>query len=157
MSAVGYSGVLFAYAAQESMLGGGTHRSLFGFVNIPVKYYPWAMLLAMQIMIENVSFVGHLGGLLIGLAHVRCAVFAVYLSPACCGGLHQRFEPCSGWLNWMLPSRQAVEAIEALQWMEKLRSLPNFVPSHELSFGWSHLVQASLGGSTTTPTGPIAV
>jgi membrane associated rhomboid family serine protease len=72
MSAVGYSGVLFAYAAQESMLGGGSHRSLFGFVNIPVKYYPWAMLLAMQIMIENVSFVGHLGGLLIGLAHVRC-------------------------------------------------------------------------------------
>ena len=70
-NSVGFSGVLFSLAVQESYLAGTTSRSLFGMVNVPSKYYPWAMLVVMQVLMPNVSFVGHLCGLLIGFLHVR--------------------------------------------------------------------------------------
>ncbi len=71
-SSVGFSGVLFAMAVEESSLSGSPTRSLFGIVTVPTKYYPWAMLVAMQFLMPNVSFVGHLAGLLCGFLHVRC-------------------------------------------------------------------------------------
>ncbi len=70
-SAVGFSGVLFSLAVLESSSSGGATRSLFGFVSVPTKYYPWAMLIAMQVMMPSVSFLGHLSGLLLGLAFTR--------------------------------------------------------------------------------------
>ncbi len=71
-TAVGFSGVLFALTVQESFLGAGSSRSLFGLVNVPSKLYPWAMLVAMQLILPGVSFEGHLAGLLVGALHVRC-------------------------------------------------------------------------------------
>ena len=59
--ALGFSGVIFALAACEAARGGG-RRSVFGVVEVPARLYPWALLVAMQVIIPNVSFVGHLGG-----------------------------------------------------------------------------------------------
>ena len=38
---------------------------------MPGALYPWALLVAMQVAIPRVSFVGHLAGLLVGFAEVR--------------------------------------------------------------------------------------
>ncbi len=45
-----------------------------------LRRYPWAMLVAMQLLMPNVSFVGHLCGLLCGFLHVRCVLVCVCVS-----------------------------------------------------------------------------
>eukprot|EP00892_Ulva_mutabilis_P001059 jgi/Ulvmu1/10954/UM007_0133.1 len=72
--AVGFSGVLFALKA---VLMSGTaawqHVSvpLVGHVPLPPKYAAWAELLIIQMVMPNVSFTGHLCGILAGLVHVH--------------------------------------------------------------------------------------
>lgn len=50
---------------------GTPQRSLFGLVSIPASLYPWALLLLWQLLMPNVSFLGHLSGLLTGLLWVH--------------------------------------------------------------------------------------
>ena len=68
---LGFSGVIFALAASEAWRPPDRPRSLFGLVAVPGALYPWALLVAMQVAIPRVSFVGHLAGLLVGFAEVR--------------------------------------------------------------------------------------
>ena len=83
------SGVIFALAACEAARGGG-RRSVFGVVEVPARLYPWALLVAMQVIIPNVSFVGHLGGLVVGSLEV------------------------TGWLAVALPSANAAAAVDGV-------------------------------------------
>ena len=62
---VGFSGVLFALAVGEAWRS-DARRSIFGFFEVPAKVYPFALLVAMQFILPNVSFLGHLAGLLVG-------------------------------------------------------------------------------------------
>ena len=68
-NSVGYSGLLFAFATIESFLSLSPTRSFFG-CNVPSKYYPFVMLIGIQIMMPNISFLGHLCGLFIGILYV---------------------------------------------------------------------------------------
>ena len=64
--AIGYSGVLFAYIFIECHHATVQSRSFFGFFSVPSKLYPWIILVVMQFVMPNISFVGHLSGILVG-------------------------------------------------------------------------------------------
>eukprot|EP00536_Pseudo-nitzschia_multiseries_P003630 jgi/Psemu1/323098/estExt_fgenesh1_pg.C_570005 len=72
--AVGFSGVLFHLSVLESHLHNtntntnstDTRRSVFGFFSVPPSVYPWVLLLVLQLIVPNLSFLGHLAGILTG-------------------------------------------------------------------------------------------
>lgn len=63
--AVGFSGIIFHLSVLESNLHPGP-RSVFGFFSVPSSIYPWVLLVALQIIMPNLSFLGHLAGILTG-------------------------------------------------------------------------------------------
>lgn len=63
---VGFSGVLFHFLVLECNLSSSTSRSLFGVIEIPTYVYPWVLLLALQFFLPNLSFLGHLSGIVTG-------------------------------------------------------------------------------------------
>lgn len=68
-SAVGFSGVLFAMAVDEASLSPLPTRSVFGLFSVPTKVYPWVLMIILQVLLPNVSFLGHLSGVIIGGLH----------------------------------------------------------------------------------------
>lgn len=48
-NAIGYSGVLFSYAVIEAFHSTETSRSIFGIISVPVKLYPFVLLLVLQV------------------------------------------------------------------------------------------------------------
>lgn len=63
--AVGYSGIIFHMSVLESRLHPGP-RSVFGIFSVPASVYPWVLLLVLQLIMPNLSFLGHLAGILTG-------------------------------------------------------------------------------------------
>lgn len=64
---LGFSGVLFTLIViDNSMEGSSQTRSLFGLILVPSSIYPWLLLLLIQVILRNVSFLGHLSGLFVG-------------------------------------------------------------------------------------------
>ncbi|CAE7941252.1 RBL15, partial [Symbiodinium sp. KB8] len=87
-SAVGYSGVLFGMAVQESALSFLPTRSVFGCFNVPTKWYPWVLMVVLQLVMPNISLLGHLCGAVAGFLHIH------------------------GYLSWVTPSLDGVKAVE---------------------------------------------
>ena len=86
--AVGFSGVIFAAISMEVATSQSTTRSVMGWFSVPSWAYPWALLLLYSLLIPQVSFFGHLSGLLAGWLIAR------------------------GWLDPVLPSEGAVARLE---------------------------------------------
>ena len=63
---LGFSGVLFQLSVLEANLSPNSARSVFGVVRVPVYLYPWALLVALQVFMPQISFVGHLAGIFVG-------------------------------------------------------------------------------------------
>lgn len=63
---VGFSGVIFHLSVMECNMTPHRTRSVFGFLTVPAYLYPWALLVVLQVVMPNLSFVGHLSGILTG-------------------------------------------------------------------------------------------
>ena len=66
--AVGFSGVIFALKVVTTHIQPYGMSSLMGFISVPVKLAVWLELVLMSVLFPNVSFVGHLAGILVGVA-----------------------------------------------------------------------------------------
>jgi rhomboid domain-containing protein 1 len=80
---VGFSGVIFQLSVLESNYGPEDRtRSVFGMMEVSSKAYPWALLLALQFIMPQASFLGHLSGILVGTMQCRGALNALFPSDA---------------------------------------------------------------------------
>jgi rhomboid domain-containing protein 1 len=70
--AVGFSGVLFALKVLTTYdLPPGHKTSVMGLFVVPTKLACWVELAITSLLFPNVSFVGHLAGILVGLLYVK--------------------------------------------------------------------------------------
>eukprot|EP00586_Coscinodiscus_wailesii_P015706 CAMPEP_0172499100 /NCGR_PEP_ID=MMETSP1066-20121228/122016_1 /TAXON_ID=671091 /ORGANISM="Coscinodiscus wailesii, Strain CCMP2513" /LENGTH=202 /DNA_ID=CAMNT_0013272659 /DNA_START=180 /DNA_END=785 /DNA_ORIENTATION=- len=67
---VGFSGVIFQLSVIEAHLSPESSRSVFGFFRVPAWGYPWALLIAIQVIMPHISFMGHLAGIIVGTLQV---------------------------------------------------------------------------------------
>ncbi len=65
---LGFSGVLFHLATIECYRSPDSLRSIFGIMQVSSKFYPWALLFLTQILLPQVSFLGHLAGIISGIS-----------------------------------------------------------------------------------------
>ena len=79
--AIGFSGVIFGVIVVDTHLSAVPHRYVFGFFVVPSQWYPLALLLFLQVLMPQVSFLGHLSGLLAGLTYVRGYLNPLLLRP----------------------------------------------------------------------------
>jgi len=63
---VGFSGVIFQLSVLESSTSPNRSRSVFGVFTVSSRLYPWALLIVLQFIMPNISFLGHLSGILVG-------------------------------------------------------------------------------------------
>jgi len=71
--------------------------------NVPTKYYPWVLMVAIQVIMPNISLLGHLCGAVMGFLHVH------------------------GHLRWIMPSQDAAKALETWGCLQCIVRRPNFV------------------------------
>lgn len=102
--ALGFSGVIFHLSVLECNLTQGS-RSLFGVVSVPSYLYPWILLLALQFIMPNLSFMGHLAGILTGTLHSYGTLEGIFI-----GELYTKEME-----GWML--------------LRTITSVPNFIPT----------------------------
>ncbi|KAL4579179.1 hypothetical protein LXL04_015316 [Taraxacum kok-saghyz] len=95
--AAGFSGVLFAMKVVLNSQSDG-YTNLNGFV-VPAKHAAWAELVLIQLLVPNVSFLGHLGGILAGIVYLRLK--ASYTGPS---PLTKMLKGLTSLLGWPLRS-----------------------------------------------------
>ncbi|KAL9242535.1 hypothetical protein vseg_016526 [Gypsophila vaccaria] len=100
---IGFSGILFSMIVMETSLSGIQSRSVFGLFNVPTKWYPWILLVVFQLLMTNVSFLGHLCGILSGFAYTY------------------------GLLNTFIPGTNFFSGIENASWLSTCVRRPKFI------------------------------
>lgn len=68
--AVGFSAVIFALKVVTTHIQPPGLSLVMGFFPVPTRLACWAELVVISVLFPNVSFVGHLAGILVGLAYV---------------------------------------------------------------------------------------
>ncbi|KAI4348832.1 hypothetical protein L6164_009505 [Bauhinia variegata] len=101
--AIGFSGVLFSMIVIETSLSGAQSRSVFGLFNVPAKWYPFILLVVFQLLMSNISFLGHLCGILSGFAYTY------------------------GLFNFLIPGTSFYSAVEASSWLSSCVRRPKFI------------------------------
>lgn len=104
---VGFSGVLFHLSVLECHYGPLQARSLFGMISVSPALYPWVLLVALQFIMPNLSFWGHLSGILVGTAQAH------------------------GYLNMILPLESTLRDLDAIV-VAPISSAPSFVPTQSI-------------------------
>ncbi|XP_021283556.1 rhomboid-like protein 15 [Herrania umbratica] len=101
--AIGFSGILFSMIVIETSLSGVQSRSVFGLFNVPAKWYAFILLVAFQLLMSNVSLLGHLCGILSGFAYTY------------------------GLFNFLIPGPSFYSAIESSSWLASCVRRPKFI------------------------------
>ncbi|KAJ1390692.1 Ubiquitin-associated domain [Sesbania bispinosa] len=101
--AIGFSGVLFSMIVIETSLSGVQSRSVFGLFNVPAKWYAFFLLVVFQLLMQNVSLLGHLCGILSGFAYTY------------------------GLFNFLIPGTSFYSSIEASTWLSSCVRRPKFI------------------------------
>lgn len=111
--AVGFSGVIFSMAVLESSLSPFPSRSVFGLFEVPTKLYPWVLMALIQVIMPNISLMGHLCGILAGFLYIY------------------------GYLNCLFPHNATVQNWEQHGCLRKLSRQSNYVrcPDQAPGFG----------------------
>jgi len=58
---------------------------------VPAKLYPWALLIFMQVIVPNASFMGHLSGILVGYLYIYGGLDRLKLSASTLNKIESRF------------------------------------------------------------------
>ncbi|CAM4802302.1 unnamed protein product [Rotaria magnacalcarata] len=75
--AVGFSAVIFALKVITTHYTPAYGSNTFlGFIPISAKYIVWVELVVIQLITPNVSFLGHLAGILVGLFTITCGYYS---------------------------------------------------------------------------------
>ena len=90
---VGFSGVLFHLSVLECHMGPLQPRNLFGIVSVSPQWYPWVLWIVLQFILPNLSFLGHLSGIVVGTLHLH------------------------GYLDWILPIEDTMRELDESSWM----------------------------------------
>jgi len=85
---LGFSGTLFHLLVIQCKINPSMDQSVFGLFRVSSKTYPYASLVAIQLILPNVSFLGHLCGIIVGEIHTM------------------------GYLNCILPSAQRLRLLD---------------------------------------------
>lgn len=101
--AIGFSGVLFSMIVIETSLSGVQFRSVFGLFNVPAKLYPWILLVVFQLLMTNISLLGHLCGILSGFAYTY------------------------GLFNFLIPGSSFYSNIESSHWLSTCVRRPKYI------------------------------
>ncbi|XP_047253318.1 rhomboid-like protein 15 isoform X1 [Capsicum annuum] len=101
--AIGFSGILFSMIVMETSLSGAQTRSVFGLINVPAKWYALILLVVFQLVMTNVSLLGHLCGILSGFAYTY------------------------GLFNVLIPGTSFFSAIESSTWLSTCVRRPKFI------------------------------
>ncbi len=67
---LGFSGVLFHLLVIQCAMNSSYTHSVFGLFQVSSKMYPWVLLVMIQLIMPNVSFMGHLSGIVVGQLHI---------------------------------------------------------------------------------------
>jgi membrane associated rhomboid family serine protease len=119
-SAVGYSGVLFSYAMVYAYHTSAPTQSICGFCDVPSKLYPWVLLVLIQVVLPNISMMGHLAGVIVGFLLV------------------------AGALKWLLPSDGCYTSVEGWESLGAVTRASTYVRATGKS-----LLSPDIYGSTT--------
>ena len=102
--AAGFSGVIFALKVVTTY--GMPHRTVYimGFIPVPSRHAVWAELILISLLVPRASFVGHLAGILVGMAYVMgplktimdIPISGLQLPGMCCPGGVQSYLVCIG-------------------------------------------------------------
>ncbi|XP_034238409.1 rhomboid-related protein 4-like [Thrips palmi] len=93
---IGFSGVLFALKVIATMETNPNAQTKIAGIPMPSKYAPWAELILIHVMVPNTSFMGHLAGIIAGLAYTSTPVGVVVDS------IIKSITGCAMWHRWNL-------------------------------------------------------
>ena len=93
-ASIGFSGVLFALTLIDISITKDEYRSVFGILLVPSQVYPWIILIVLQVLMPNISLIGHLSGLLVGYMYQSGLLKWITLSPRTLEAIERRMCCC---------------------------------------------------------------
>jgi len=99
----GLSGIIFSILVVDVSSSIEPTHSVFGLFSVPTFIYPWVLLVTMSILLPDVSFVGHLCGIISGYLYT----FGIF--------------------NFIIPSYEKIARLESASWYSRIINIDCYV------------------------------